>query len=662
VALRAFEAARDAALRPLPTDEQDAVRRSPEVAQLFQHADWSPEQAALAGAWARAHLHMEPAALQGLREAEATLHARSGGGCPEALRRAPDGCLAASQAAAESAPLPSLPASRQEGETAATEKPLFDDAEATGQGNVQNSFLCEERDKKCVGPASLLRIGGTQTTTYGHVAVVHIDLGGPDEYVAEAAGTAAVGLRNVPQEIEDRLEDRPAGQAPFFDCYSESPTQYVLYAHTCLPPRFCRYSPNHVCIPVAVGRGSYSIDLGGKDHYQTPGLEATQGATGPPPDQLLAQLLAYHARRSGVTPNLAQNGIDPGVQRNGAAALNSTAMGWASILLDASGDDVYLAKAGSQGSATHGVGLLIDAGGADQYDAGPVSQGASTANTTARATRTTTTSTTDMTARTSAAVGGLFDLGIEGDRYHFSRQGSLANEAGAGTAGTAVFLDAGGNDTYSSSFAIDPAGIRRAVPGDALRMQGRLEDGASGLALFLDAGIDRDTYLAQDLAGQPVDLSRAKNDQWQPNGGSGTGAGLFIDGGPVDQDDLVDGDRDGALTYLERQWGTDPEDPGSNPGNVFWALAHANQTDPDDPPGLDRPGPWLAPMDIKARLGSSTLYVPGLAIGGRANDLYTVSAPFLVDLGGNDHYTGRNAGGTMPKLEGGDTARPPGTD
>ncbi|HEX2066496.1 MAG TPA: hypothetical protein VHI93_06765, partial [Candidatus Thermoplasmatota archaeon] len=634
-ALHAFEAARDTALRPLAPDERAAVLRGPEVQELFRQADWSPAQADLVGAWARAHLHMDPGALHELRTAAATLQERSGGSCTEALRREPEGCAGLRQAAAESAPLPALPANRQAGETTATEPPLFDDARGPGQGGHPDaSMLCEERDRACVGPASLLRIGGIGSSEYGHVAVVHIDLGGDDHYVAEVAGTAAVGLRDEPENIE-----WPEAVG------SQRPAQVACHAHGtinpysgyCIPPKFCRNSPESpVCIPVAFSRGSYSIDLLGNDHYDTPSVGATQGATGLPPDPEAAAVFANQVR----------NVLDAPYFANG---LNATAMAWASVLLDVSGNDQYVAKVRSQGSAAYGVGLLIDADGTDSYDAGPLSQGAATHRR------------GPHNSHAAAAVAGLFDLGTTGDHYQFTRQGSLLDEKGAGAVGVAAFLDAGGPDTYSSAFAIDPSAVTRAAPGEALRMQGHAEANAVGVALFLDAGIDRDTYLALDLAGSPLDLSAVKNDQWQPR----TTGSVFIDGQPVDPNDLQDGDEDGAISLLERLWGTDPTDPASSPGNAFWVLANPEQVDPQDPlgsAGLRRPGPWLATPPLSLALSAGALYVPGLVIGGIADDVYNASVPFMVDLGGDDRYTGRHLGGAMPRLEGANTLRPAGTD
>lgn len=302
-----FRRALDSALQGLGPDARAALLEGASVHDLLRRDGWSPQEALLVRDWARAHEALPGAQLAALQHSAAPLAVlpdADGDGCPDAIRAAaPFSCALARLAVAEGAPLPA-PVPRMEPQPSSSPVPapglLFDDALLGTQ-----STLCEAPQGTCVGPMSLLRIGGTDAQTYTWPAVIQVDLGGNDRHETEVAGPAFARVRGA------CADGGAAGQA-------------------CVPP------PCPAGSSCTNTTGSYAIDIEGDDTYATPQRNLTQGAA--------------FGRGASLLLDLAGNDLYQASQN--AQGFGGTGIG---LLVDAAGDDRYEAGASSQGAAAGAV-------------------------------------------------------------------------------------------------------------------------------------------------------------------------------------------------------------------------------------------------------------------------------------------------------------------
>lgn len=178
--------------------------------------------------------------------------------------------------------------------------------------------------------------------------------------------------------------------------------------------------------------------------------------------------------------------------------------GWfgAGFLLDAGGDDLYVARGGgANGAGYYGQGFLADLGGDDTYEGGDagLSQGGGF-----------------------AGRGTLVDAGGD-DRYN----GTGLGTNGATVAGVGLLVDAAGNDTYLGG-AITNGG---ALGGPALLLDGLGNDRYVGAAEAVNGGGFVGSGALVDGAGDDL----YEGTRSAVNGGAIFGTGLLVDRGGDDR-------------------------------------------------------------------------------------------------------------------------------
>ncbi len=438
-------------------------------------------------------------------------------------------------------------------------------------------------------PYRLLYLSGPGGSVIDDEAHIMIDLGGDDTYTAEVAGPGA-----------------------FCSDVQVSVVEGFLLA---------RQDPAEV-----VSDGSLLIELGGADHYDTPSMSDTQGAVRP--RQVVDRDLpsAVNGHSVSLLFELQGNDTYEAAERSqgaamafggGYGALGATQS--AAWLIDVSGDDQYFSEADSQGfvGGSQFVGALVDLGGDDEYEFG-----------------------------SQARV--VFDS--EGTSFSQQRQQYLHITP------TGLLYDRDGRDTYRSNQLLESDPETLGPDDDQWYVdQGWLNPKAwlglgRPLAAFIDEGSHGDSYLRL-VNDNPVtyknisaiknnrvreDLTSQDADAAPVNSGDPAGPmteypgvprkvpakGNFIDGltrGYSSDDE----DGDGASNLHETLAGTDVGSSGDHAGTVW-----------HDPIGLDGNEPWF---HIRSILGTGK---GGFFIGGQADGEYTAGAyDFLVDLGGDEHYT-----------------------
>jgi hypothetical protein len=383
------------------------------------------------------------------------------------------------------------------------------------------------------------------------------------------------------------------------------------------------------------------VEIGGDDEYDTPATDGTQGSASVFGAAVLLDLAGDDAYSAGERSQ--------GSSCCGSGGLQAPDGGlWTSF-------DAAAANVNRQGG---GLGLLADLAGDDTYRASRASQG--------YASNLAVTPNEFLVAPDSQVrgfAGILFDAGGD-DRYQVPTQGfaEVTVTSGGGSFNArpvGLLADLAGDDTYDNSPNQDTRlmPVDEADTGERLfRTQGYAIVGAANTAapspagVFADLGGD-DTYLVPALNGAVV--AAAKNDKNQvpavPTTNQQAPVRFFLDLEPTNaQAGLLDGDGDGAASFVETLAGTSPTDPADSPGSLL-SL----------PPGAGLNGTLVrAPSPLRSALGG-TLVLPGLAIAGRGHDLHGETFDLFVDLGGDDTYTGVGHGGAVrPVTSSTATARP----
>ncbi len=519
-------------------------------------------------------------------------------------------------------------------------------------------YVSFDEEGACGVRMALLHLGASTDDTIDAPALILIEMGGNDTYTTEVAGPGGFYIYNQSSKVEHQLVE-------------------------------------HQRID---GVGSLAIDLAGDDVYQDPGVP-TQGAitlsTTPPEMPDANNMPVTVSNDEGDRPTIGypvpNQQTPPCKNPSGPTLTNSSqwqayfecmakeywvpyATGWdeqrnevplnvrnpalspVSLLLDAAGGDIYEASDYSQGAATtgscggnnvsdglgqklfqaEGAAWLVDLDGDDNYTGGAASQGA---------------------VRYGAGQAGLIDL-AGNDTYRFQTQ-AHSDIVGAINVNqlkvclpvplgpkVALVYDGAGSDTYDNNNdaapEVDPAQLDP-MQNAAFLTQGI---GRSNFAypnyvgVFVDDGPEQDTYLARGPSGSE-DLSAMKNNVVRPlqngmsGGGSGTGAGFFLDGptGPVSPNDH---DGDCAPNVLETAAGTNSNDLDDHPGTVWMVLDCG-----------DGEGPMLQLRGRMPTTQSTSVTLPGLVINGHADMVWTESQAFMVSLGGNNTYLGPRTAGII---------------
>lgn len=259
----------------------------------------------------------------------------------------------------------------------------------------------------------------------------------------------------------------------------------------------------------------FSADLGGDDIY---GIEQ-HGFAGKPQfivdfagnDRYESSLPGgYAAGLGSVAVHIDQAGDDIYAARahsQGAAILG------VGVLLDLAGDDRYTADSHAQGAALYGVGLLIDAAGDDRYAVSALGQGAGMANGLGvlRDVAGNDVYTATGGTPTNYGTAGLTDAWA---------QGVARGVRGLAPAGIGVLVDHGGDDSYDAgSFAQGGAYYRGVgqlldMGGDDTLLGSRYNAGwgaHGGVGRFFDAaGADRYDSRQAVAAGLAWDYSLAQ--------------------------------------------------------------------------------------------------------------------------------------------------------
>ncbi len=454
--------------------------------------------------------------------------------------------------------------------------------------------ICQEDE-----PVHLLLIGGAQNKTIAERAHILIDLGGNTTYRSEVAGPGDFCIKAQPG-LEEEQGDL------FF-----------------------------------TGVGSYALDVGGNDHYDTPDMDRTQGAvagqdfdTGQPEPVIVFEGSATDV--AAATPGNAANHLRAGKTSPPV-----------SMLLDLQGSDTYAARDRSQGSAfvhvwgtctffnlVGGAAWLIDLAGNDVYTSKTNSQG----------------------SVRDAGTAGLIDL-VGDDTYTFDTQAIAGGLCGGGTASlrNALLFDGAGADRYNNTKPLTTSTNLE----EAFERQGRAAFPVGvASALFMDLGPDFDVYTVLNTSLGYQDISDLKNNQIRtPTPGQPNYA--FMDN-PTYQFGPEDPDGDGASNLVEAIFMTEPRDAESHPGTVWGTPERAQNALADSgnatengtrATGLDEGHPWVGIIISTGQplLATSEANLRGFAIGGRGDSTYAdKNYGFLVDLGGNDTYKFTGVGGSKP--------------
>ncbi|MFA5944479.1 MAG: hypothetical protein WC876_08445, partial [Candidatus Thermoplasmatota archaeon] len=416
---------------------------------------------------------------------------------------------------------------------------------------------------------------------------------------------------------------------------------------------------DHYLVPVGTST-NLLVELAGNDVYDTPKVDATQGAaTG-----LGAAILLDLAGNDRYLANERSQGsaccgvgviIDPGnppdipdAPADVPDALNAAF--WRAF------EDAASIVQGQAG----GLGLLADLGGNDTYTGGLRSQGYAN-----NLLLTAIQGTLEPSFPLRGTAGILFD-GAGTDSYRFTTQGfaEVTEETSTGdweARPVGLFVDESGNDTYDNR----PNQDRSLMPvsdGDTSERlflsQGYARSVESTAApsptgVFLDLG-GNDTYLLPALDGSVARGAKnnVRQDPNPPQDNTAAPVRFFLDSEPADvQEMFLDTDHDGTPSILETLAGTNPEDPEDTPGRAL--------SDPNGTANAPFDGPLLRVPGLLREPTAGTLVLPGLVIGGRLDDTYSETFDFFLDLGGNDTYLAAGHGGAaIPDLRESTRARP----
>ena len=321
----------------------------------------------------------------------------------------------------------------------------------------------------------------------------------------------------------------------------------------------------------AYGAPAVHLDLGGSDTYSRPVAMTFANATVPVSLHLDVggsdTYLDPTSQYDGRSPLLRLIGRDMGHPTQGSGLFGGVA-----LLVDATGDDTYIAPSRSQGFARYGVGLLVDLAGADRYRGGLLTQGA-------------------------ASDGFNLGVGILADAMGDDTR-TAASGQGYGLGG--VLLDFQGRDRYENGEAargVPVVALELDLAGDLTALDERRDESAwtGGPGdLNLGIGLDQEATL--------VGSGDRDGDGWSDAqeiiaGSDPDDRGQGVPEGPEARARSLAKDSDGDLypDFVERALSSDPQDPRSYPAGFPRGPTFHEPTGVygDLTPGNEAPNPGL---------------------------------------------------------------------